>query len=124
MKVKVLQTIQPYLPGLFDDPAVPSSPKEFKKISSLPEIDASIVEIKQLIKNLVAENKTRATQISRFEIEKSVLEGYKFLEQAYRSRFKITSDELDNQYKNYYEELHNNLKRILFNSKTKKLNFA
>ncbi len=85
-------------PGLFD----------------IPE-DANIVKIKDLIKDLTTENWLRKTSMSRFDIERSIVEAYKSLSKAYENK----SDE-----QLHYKKVSDTLTWILFNSKNKKLHPA
>ena len=99
---------------LFDDPA------DLK----LSGVDASIEETKGLIKELIAENCSEHRARNRFDIERSVIDAYKALNIAYKSRYKITGDKADEQKQNHYREIYDNLKWILFRSRGQTLHSA
>lgn len=102
-------------PELFDDPAVLQSSLK------LTEIDTFITETKNLIKHLVAENRSPQRSMNRYDIERSVVDAYKSLSNASEARYKISDDKLDEQQQQHYKKMHAVLKQILFKGTNKKL---
>ena len=95
-------------PGLFDDPVV------LQSSTKLAETDTFIIETKKLIKELVAQNKSTQRSMSRYDIEKSIVEAYKSLSKAYGNK-------PDKQQQLHYKKVYDTLNWILFNPRNKKL---
>ena len=99
--------------GLFDEPVALRTPIQSPK-TILPQADVSTTtKIKARIKKLIAENSSRKTSMGRFDIERSVVDLYKSLSEAYEKLG-------DKQHQLYYEKIHTILKWILFKGTNKK----
>jgi hypothetical protein len=73
------------------------------------ETDGPIIELKELIKKLISENRSSERSRSRFNIETEVVNAYKSLSNAY--------GKTNEQHKLHYKKVHDLLKWILFNRK-------
>lgn len=102
-------------PELFDDPTILQSSLK------LTEIDDSIAETKKLIKLLVIKNGSTERSMSRYDLQKSVVDAYKSLSTAYEARYEISTDKLDEQQQQHYKKMHDVLRQILFKGPNKKL---